>query len=127
MGWSSWSSLRGSISEAAIEAQADVMHSKLQRYGYQYVNVDAGWSDHLDGYGRDAWDTTKFPNGIAHFSGDAGGINIGAKQNYRMGAESKQVQLGLGIGLYSQIARVRDHTNHRNLIGMGTKNTEQNA
>jgi hypothetical protein len=26
--------------------------------------VDAGWSDHLDGYGRDAWDTTKFPNGI---------------------------------------------------------------
>jgi alpha-galactosidase len=65
MGWSSWSSLRGSIGEAAIEAQADVMHSKLQRYGYQYVNVDAGWSDHLDGYGRDAWNTTKFPNGIA--------------------------------------------------------------
>jgi alpha-galactosidase len=65
MGWSSWSSLRGSISETAIEAQADVMHSKLQRYGYQYVNVDAGWSDHLDAYGRDAWNTTKFPNGIA--------------------------------------------------------------
>jgi hypothetical protein len=65
MGWSSWSSLRGSISEAAIEAQADLMHSQLQRYGYEYVNVDAGWSDHLDGYGRDAWNTTKFPNGIA--------------------------------------------------------------
>src|SRR5690348_12134077 len=42
MGWSSWSSLRGSISEAAIEAQADVMHAKLQRYGYRYVNIDAG-------------------------------------------------------------------------------------
>jgi hypothetical protein len=65
MGWSSWSSLRGSISEAAIEAQADVMHSTLQRYGYQYINIDAGWSNHLDGYGRDAWDATKFPNGIA--------------------------------------------------------------
>ncbi|GIH19719.1 glycoside hydrolase family 27 protein [Rugosimonospora africana] len=65
MGWSSWSSLRGNISEAAIEAQADVMHRQLQRYGYQYVNVDAGWSDHLDGYGRDAWDATKFPHGIA--------------------------------------------------------------
>lgn len=65
MGWSSWSSLRGNISEAAIEAQADVMHSTLQRYGYQYVNIDAGWSDHLDGYGRDAWDPAKFPRGIA--------------------------------------------------------------
>jgi hypothetical protein len=65
MGWSSWSSLRGNITEAAIEAQADVMHSTLQRYGYRYINIDAGWSDHLDGYGRDAWDPTKFPNGIA--------------------------------------------------------------
>ncbi len=65
MGWSSWSSLRGNISEAAIEAQADAMHRYLQPYGYRYVNVDAGWSDHLDGYGRDAWDSTKFPNGIA--------------------------------------------------------------
>ena len=65
MGWSSWSSLRGNISEAAIEAQADAMHRYLQPYGYRYVNVDAGWSDHLDGFGRDAWNVTKFPNGIA--------------------------------------------------------------
>src|ERR1700722_130441 len=36
----------------------------------------------------------EFPDGIAHFSGDAGWINIGAKQNYRMGAESRQVQFG---------------------------------
>ncbi len=40
------------------------MHQKLQSHGYRYVNVDAGWSDHLDGYGRDAWNTTKFPDGI---------------------------------------------------------------
>jgi hypothetical protein len=64
MGWSSWSALRGNISESIIEAQAQSMHDNLQRYGYRYVNIDAGWSDHLDGYGRDAWNTTKFPNGI---------------------------------------------------------------
>jgi hypothetical protein len=64
MGWSSWSSLRESFTAASIETQALVMHQRLQSHGYRYVNVDAGWSDHLDGYGRDAWNTTKFPDGI---------------------------------------------------------------
>jgi alpha-galactosidase len=64
MGWSSWSALRGRISEAAIEAQADSMHQNLQSHGYRNINIDAGWSDHVDAYGRDTWDTTKFPDGI---------------------------------------------------------------
>ncbi|MEU9479523.1 NEW3 domain-containing protein [Streptomyces sp. NPDC048191] len=66
MGWSSWSALRegSTLTEDGIKAQARVMHDKLQRYGYQYVNIDAGWSDHLDAYGRDTWDTTRFPHGI---------------------------------------------------------------
>ena len=64
MGWSSWSSFHGGISEALIESQAAAMHTTLQRYGYQYVNIDAGWSDHVNQNGRDAWDTTKFPDGI---------------------------------------------------------------
>ena len=64
MGWSSWSSFHGGISEALIESQATAMHGTLQRYGYQYVNVDAGWSDHVDQNGRDAWNATKFPDGI---------------------------------------------------------------
>jgi alpha-galactosidase len=64
MGWSSWSSFHGGISEALIESQAATMHSTLARYGYQYVNVDAGWSDHVDQYGRDMWNATKFPDGI---------------------------------------------------------------
>ena len=66
MGWSSWSPLRGNISESIIEAQAQAMHdSGLQAHGYTYINVDAGWSDHLDGYGRDAWNPVKFSNGMA--------------------------------------------------------------
>ncbi|HEX9336936.1 MAG TPA: glycoside hydrolase family 27 protein [Pseudonocardiaceae bacterium] len=65
MGWSSWSSLHGNISESIIEAQAKSLHDNLAAFGYRYVNVDAGWSDHVDGFGRDAANTTKFPNGMA--------------------------------------------------------------
>jgi hypothetical protein len=65
MGWSSWSSLRGNITEQVIEAQAKAMHDSLARYGYRYINIDAGWSDHVDAYGRNAENTTKFPHGIA--------------------------------------------------------------
>ena len=65
MGWSSWSSLRGRISASVIEAQADAMHKSLQQYGYQYVNIDAGWTAGIDQNGRDTWDATKFPGGIS--------------------------------------------------------------
>ena len=65
MGWSSWSSLRGNISETIIEAQAKVLHDQLQSHGYQYVNIDAGWTGGVDEYGRSTWNTTKFPNGMA--------------------------------------------------------------
>jgi alpha-galactosidase len=64
MGWSSWSALRKNFDQSTIEDEAQVMHDQLRRYGYQYVNLDAGWSDHLDGYGRDAPDPAKFPDGI---------------------------------------------------------------
>ncbi|MEZ0111043.1 alpha-galactosidase [Catenulispora sp. EB89] len=65
MGWSSWSSLREHISASIIEAQADAMHASLQRYGYQYVNIDAGWFSGVDEYGRQTWDPTRFPGGIS--------------------------------------------------------------
>lgn len=64
MGWSSWSALRGNITEDKIMAEAQVMHDQLRQHGYQYINIDSGWTDHLDAYGRDAWDTTKFPSGM---------------------------------------------------------------
>ncbi len=64
MGWSSWSALRGNITEDKIKAEAQVMHDKLRSHGYEYINIDSGWTDHLDAYGRDAWNTTKFPDGI---------------------------------------------------------------
>ncbi|MDR3036293.1 MAG: glycoside hydrolase family 27 protein [Kitasatospora sp.] len=65
MGWSSWSSLRRQYTEETIKAQADVMHDQLAAYGYRYINIDAGWNDHVDEFGRVAADPKKFPNGVA--------------------------------------------------------------
>ncbi|MFF4488184.1 NEW3 domain-containing protein [Streptomyces sp. NPDC001544] len=78
MGWSSWSALRegGSLTQDGIKAQARVMHDKLQRYGYRYINIDAGWSDHLDAYGRDAWDTTRFPDGLPALASYLHGLGL---------------------------------------------------
>jgi alpha-galactosidase len=64
MGWSSWSFYRGPATEAKILAQAAVMRGRLQQHGYVYLNIDAGWSDHVDQYGRDRWDPSLFPDGI---------------------------------------------------------------
>src|SRR5690242_6967580 len=58
MGWSSWSFYRGPGTEAQILAQATAMHTSLEKHGYVYINLDAGWSDHVDRYGRDTWDPT---------------------------------------------------------------------
>jgi hypothetical protein len=65
MGWSSWSSLHQGISTSIIEAQAKSLHDNLASVGYQYVNIDAGWQNGVDQYGRPTYDTTKFATGIA--------------------------------------------------------------
>lgn len=69
MGWSSYSmqvySGNGQwITEAQIKAQSDAMHQKLQEYGYNYINIDAGWSGGLDGYGRPYPNAALFPSGF---------------------------------------------------------------
>ncbi|MFJ5306981.1 NEW3 domain-containing protein [Streptomyces sp. NPDC088350] len=78
MGWSSWSALRegSGLTQDGIKAQARVMHDKLRQYGYRYINIDAGWSDHLDAYGRNAWDTTRFPDGIPALAGYLHGLGL---------------------------------------------------
>ena len=66
MGWSSWS-LESTkypgyntpwLTEAHVKAQADIVHQQLQKHGYQYINIDAGWwmdynwNPTFDSYGR---------------------------------------------------------------------------
>ncbi|GAB2651097.1 hypothetical protein GCM10009743_28960 [Kribbella swartbergensis] len=70
MGWSSYSmqvySSDGSswISADRLKAQSDAMHEKLQPYGYEYINIDAGWNGSTDEYGRPVPSTTLYPDGL---------------------------------------------------------------
>ncbi len=70
MGWSSYSMQvyvpNGGtwITAAQIKAQSDAMHQKLQRFGYDRLNIDAAWNGGIDGYGRPVPSTTLYPNGF---------------------------------------------------------------
>lgn len=82
MGWSSWSlqttsypgvNTNGSYSyltEANVNKQTDALASKLKKYGYEYVNIDAGWwrgwdwKPEFDEYGRQKTNTERFPSGM---------------------------------------------------------------
>lgn len=69
MGWSSYSmqvySGNGKwITGDQLVKQSDAMHAKLQKYGYNYINVDAGWNDGVDANGRPKPSTTLYPKGL---------------------------------------------------------------
>lgn len=68
MGWSSYSMqvYAGGqwITADQIKAQSDAMHDKLQKYGYEYINIDAGWNGGQDEYGRPIPSTTLYPDGL---------------------------------------------------------------
>ncbi|MFE2943282.1 alpha-galactosidase D [Streptomyces sp. NPDC059255] len=81
-GWSSWSlqttsypgvNPRGNYSfltESNVNRQTDALASKLKRFGYEYVNIDAGWwrgwdwTPEFDAYARQRPDTERFPSGM---------------------------------------------------------------
>ena len=69
MGWSSWSFIRGDPTQAKIKAQARVMAAKLKKYGYTYVNIDSGWTNGFDRFGRPRVNRRRFPAGIASLAG----------------------------------------------------------
>jgi hypothetical protein len=58
------------LSEANVLDQAGAMATKLKKYGYRYVNLDAGWwmswdwQPTYDGYGRQVADPQRFPHGM---------------------------------------------------------------
>ncbi|HXA59616.1 MAG TPA: carbohydrate-binding protein [Streptosporangiaceae bacterium] len=82
MGWSSWSMQSSKypglnpngnysyLTEANVLNQADALASKLKAYGYDYVNIDAGWwrdynwKPEYDQYGRQTSDPVRFPRGM---------------------------------------------------------------
>ncbi|WP_074111757.1 X2-like carbohydrate binding domain-containing protein [Paenibacillus sp. P46E] len=69
MGWSSYSMQvyepSGNwISAESIKKQSDAMHEKLQAFGYEYINIDAGWNGSMDEYGRPLPSAERYPNGF---------------------------------------------------------------
>ncbi|HEY3953833.1 MAG TPA: fibronectin type III domain-containing protein [Streptosporangiaceae bacterium] len=93
MGWSSWSLESTSypgvnpggsaswLTEQHVLAQAKVEAAKLKPYGYDYVNIDAAWTNGFDGYGRPVANPARFPDGIGYVA-------------------SKVHKLGLKLGIY---------------------------
>jgi alpha-galactosidase len=43
MGWNSWDAYGTTVKESEVMANADVMASKLHRYGWEYIVVDIQW------------------------------------------------------------------------------------
>ncbi|WP_205650208.1 alpha-galactosidase D [Actinoplanes solisilvae] len=86
MGWSSWSlqtlnrpevnpdGLGSWLTEANLLKQVDALSSKLKPAGYEYINIDAGWSRGLkswdsityDGNARELADPVRFPHGMKY-------------------------------------------------------------
>jgi hypothetical protein len=82
MGWSSWSMQSSKypglnpdgdysyLTEKNVLKQTDALASKLKKYGYDHVNVDAGWwmdkswKTQFDQYGRQKPDAVRFPHGM---------------------------------------------------------------
>jgi alpha-galactosidase len=68
LGWSTYSQQTivpssTVMNEQNILAQSDAMRaSGLGAHGFQYINLDAGWSGDSDPYGRTLWNTTAFPH-----------------------------------------------------------------
>jgi alpha-galactosidase len=68
LGWSTYSQQTivpssTVMNEQNILAQSDALRSSgLQAHGFQYINLDAGWSGDSDQYGRTLWNTTAFPH-----------------------------------------------------------------
>ncbi|HYY26713.1 MAG TPA: alpha-galactosidase [Chthoniobacterales bacterium] len=80
MGWSSWSFIRSSPTEAIIKAQALAMQQNLQASGFQYVNLDDFWyldpRATVDAYGRWVPDPSKFPDGMAALADYIHGLGL---------------------------------------------------
>lgn len=97
MGWTSWSMQSSKypglnpegdysyLTEKNVLKQTDAMASKLKKYGYEYVNIDAGWwrdmawKPEFDAYARQAPNAGRFPRGMKPVADDihAKGLKAG--------------------------------------------------
>ena len=66
MGWNSWNTFQGNISESLIKEMADaIVSSGMQKAGYRYIVIDDSWeAPERDGEGSLVPDPTRFPHGM---------------------------------------------------------------
>jgi alpha-galactosidase len=122
MGWSSWSLLRMNINQAAIQAQAQAIHtSGLQGLGYTYVNVDDGWYLNpvttVDADGLWAVDQHKFPSGVRALADSV--HSLGLKLGWYLTP-------GIPVAAYNQNTPIQGSAFHARDIVSDTVNHEAN-
>lgn len=62
--WSSWTSYYGAVSEQDVVRNADWLAENLKPYGFEYVQLDAGYDVRPGGHSWvKNWDADKFPHG----------------------------------------------------------------
>jgi alpha galactosidase A-like protein/alpha galactosidase C-like protein/carbohydrate binding protein with CBM6 domain len=64
MGWTSWDSFRCNVSAETVEQQALLLHQKLQRFGYDYVNIDSDCENYINSDGYKIYNPSLFPQGL---------------------------------------------------------------
>lgn len=65
MGWNQWNSYASDINEDLVLDTAKVIQAKFAKSGYNYVNLDCGWStQHRDDKGNIIVNATRFPHGM---------------------------------------------------------------
>ncbi|MEY9844352.1 alpha-galactosidase [Streptacidiphilus sp. BW17] len=122
MGWSSWSFVRRSPTEANIEAEAKGMStSGLVSHGYSYVNVDDFWylnpATTVDSYGRWVTDASKFPDGMASVASYVHGLG----EKFGM-----YLTPGIPVAAYQQNTPIQGTSYHAQDIVSNTSSYETN-
>ena len=137
LGWNSYDSYGGDVTEAEVKANADWMASHLRKYGWQYIVIDADWyfphpkTDEtqesweimMDGYGRLLPAANRFPSA-------AGNQGLKPLADY---VHSKGLKFGVHImrgiprvavrknlPIFGTSAHAQDIANRKNTCGWST-------
>ncbi len=122
MGWSSWSFLRNTPTEAKMKAQAQAMAgSGLLAAGYRYVNLDDFWylnpATTVDTYGRWVTSPSAFPDGMANL----GSYIHGLGEKFGM-----YLTPGIPVAAYDQNTPIEGTSFHARDIVSNTSGYETN-
>jgi hypothetical protein len=71
-----------------------VLSSKLKKHGYDYLNIDAGWSNSYDAYARPVANPATFPDGIKYVNDTLHGLGLKAGIYQAVGLDIKAYNEG---------------------------------